>query len=48
MALFTGQSRALSFQLACRNHNCPVSFCDPRFAGDFVGAIADEVRDSFT
>ena len=38
MDFFTRQTRALSFQLACGDHTYPVGFCDPRFAGDFLGA----------
>ena len=48
MAFFTRQTRALSFQLACGDHTCPVGFRDPRFAGDFFGAVADDVRSSLT
>ncbi len=44
MAFFSRQTRALSFQLACSDHTCSVGFCDPRFAGDFFSAIADDVR----
>ena len=42
MAFFTRQTRALSFQLACSDHTYPVGFCDPRFAGDFLVAVADD------